>query len=101
VPDVDRPEHWHARIVVPGQGYLVQRESWYPGWRARVDGREVPIEQVDLLFRGVRLDPGEHNVDVYFASDTLFRGALFSLLGLLCLVLGTVVPIIRERGAHR
>jgi hypothetical protein len=100
-PDTQTPGHWRAHVNVPASGYLLQRESWYPGWRARVDGDEVPVERADVLFRAVPLSPGEHDVEVYFESDSFRRGALVSLLGLLATTaLLVAVPIIGAVGAQ-
>ena len=32
---------------------LVLADVHYPGWKAELDGEEVPIERVDYLLRGV------------------------------------------------
>jgi hypothetical protein len=100
-PAVQTPEGWRARVSLPAPGYLVQRESWYPGWRARVDGRDEPVQRVDVLFRAVALAPGEHDVEVYFQSDSFIRGAFVSLVALL-LVVGLLLgaPIMRQVGAQ-
>jgi hypothetical protein len=97
-PDSADPEHWHARVPLSQAGYLLQREAWYPGWRARVDGADVPVLQADSLFRAVALGPGEHDVDIYFDSSSFKRGALVSLVGLV-VIIGLLVwrPIIRTR----
>lgn len=101
-PDLQTPEHWHAHVSVADPAYLLQRESWYPGWRARVDGREVSMQRADVLFRGVPLSPGEHDVDITFESDSFRRGAVLSLAGLLGIALLFLsVPIMRRVGAHR
>jgi hypothetical protein len=75
-------EHWRARVTLPEAGYLLQREAWYPGWRARVDGQDAPVVRADLLFRAVFVPAGEHDVELYFDSSTVRLGALISLLGL-------------------
>jgi hypothetical protein len=100
-PELQGPEQWRARLNMPVAGYLVQRESWYPGWRARVDGRDEPVQRADVLFRAVALAPGEHEVEVYFQSDAFARGAFISLVGLL-VVAGLLlsVPIMRQVGAQ-
>ena len=41
---------------------VVLSDVWFPGWRATVDGRDVPIERVDYLLRGVAVGPGEHRI---------------------------------------
>src|SRR5262249_10162986 len=75
-PDVTEPEHWHAQVSAPQAGYLLQREAWYPGWRARVDGVDVPILHADSLFRAVSVPAGTHDVEMYFDSSSFKRGAL-------------------------
>jgi hypothetical protein len=76
------PELWWARVSAPARAYLLQREAWYPGWRARVDGLEVPVFRANLLFRAVFLPPGDHYVEIFFDSASFNRGGLLSLVGL-------------------
>jgi hypothetical protein len=83
VPSLVQPHRWQARVTLPEAGYLLQREAWYPGWRARVDGIDTPLVRADVLFRAVRLEPGEHTVEIYFQSDSFARGVVISLAALL------------------
>lgn len=53
-----------AECLVPC--LLVLTDLHYPGWVATVDGQEVPIHRTNVLFRGVRLDPGRHEVSFRF-----------------------------------
>lgn len=56
-------------------------EKYDPGWQARVDGRPAPLRRVDFLFMGVALDPGPHEVELFYQSGS---GSLYVLgLGLL------------------
>jgi uncharacterized membrane protein YfhO len=66
---------------------LLQREAWYPGWRARVDGTEVPLLRADVLFRAVALAPGDHDVEIFFDSGAFKRGALISAGALIVIIL--------------
>ncbi len=55
----DRPTTGPERVVLPTaeclhrRGLVVLSDVWFPGWKATVDGRDVPIERVDYLLRGV------------------------------------------------
>jgi hypothetical protein len=89
--------HWQARVRLAQDGYLLQREAWYPGWRARVDGIDVPVLRADVLFRAVPLTAGEHDVEVDFVSETFQRGLLISLAALGMVALLFALPIIRTR----
>jgi hypothetical protein len=85
-PDVAQPERWHARVSLNQPGYLLQREAWYPGWRARVDGADVPIVRANVLYRAVPLAAGDHDVELYFDSASFKRGALLSAAGLFVII---------------
>ena len=100
MPDQVAAERWHAHVSLSQPGYLLQREAWYPGWRARVDGVETPVVRADLLFRAVALGPGEHDVEIFFDSPTFFRGTLLTGAGLVLVILLLTwrwLPIMRVR----
>jgi hypothetical protein len=97
-PDAASAEHWHAHVSLTQPGYVLQREAWYPGWRARVDGADVPVLRADSVFRAVALTAGAHDVETYFDSSSFRRGALVSLAGLVVImVLLAWRDIIRTR----
>ncbi|MDR1145764.1 MAG: YfhO family protein [Verrucomicrobiales bacterium] len=41
-------------------------DTWYPGWRAAVDGRATPIHRVNYMFMGVEIPAGKHTVAFKF-----------------------------------
>ena len=43
-------------------GYLVLADTWYPGWKAQVDGLDASLLRANLMFRAVHLEAGEHVV---------------------------------------
>ncbi|MCE9593051.1 MAG: YfhO family protein [Planctomycetes bacterium] len=49
-------------VDLDGAGMFVVSEQHYPGWTVEVDGRAQDLHLVDGIFRGVELDPGEHEV---------------------------------------
>ena len=58
---------------------LVLTDLHYPGWRATVDGRAAEILRANAIFRGVRLDPGPHEVVFRFEPASFHRGlAIFA-----------------------
>jgi hypothetical protein len=98
-PSTSDAEHWRAHVSLAEPGYLLQREAWYPGWRARVDGQDAPVERADLLFRAVPIPAGEHDVEVYFDSRSFRRGMLVSMVGVLAVLVLCFVPW--QRLGHR
>jgi hypothetical protein len=61
---------------------LVLTDAWFPGWKARVDGRDVPVERVDYLIRGVRVPAGAHRVELRFDPASWRAGWITSLCAL-------------------
>ena len=74
------------RVVVEadsrGPGLLVLSDLHYPGWNATVDGREVDIERVNYVMRGVPLEPGSHRVEFTYEPLSWHIGWILSLVGL-------------------
>jgi hypothetical protein len=66
------------RVTSQGGGFLVLSENAYPGWRALVDGAEVPIYRTDVTLQGVVVPAGTHRVDFTLASRTLRWGLVTS-----------------------
>jgi len=62
------------------EGLLVLAEAWYPGWRAAIDGKPVPVFPVNAWMRGVRAPSGVHTVKFSFRPTFLAKGATVSLL---------------------
>ena len=53
-------------IEPSGDGLLVVSQSFYPGWRATVDGEPVPIRRVDYLLQGIQVQAGSHRVELSY-----------------------------------
>jgi hypothetical protein len=91
------PERIVVRVNAQTSGWLVLSDAWYPGWKASVDGVEVPVERADVLFRAVRVPTGEHQVEWVFHPTTYRYGALISLGSALLLVSFGVLLWIRAK----
>jgi hypothetical protein len=77
-------------------GLLVLTDSYYPGWKAAIDGNSTPIYRANYLFRSVYAPPGRHTIQFYFLPSSLLLGSVFSLSGLLLLV-GILLFSLRKR----
>jgi hypothetical protein len=72
-----------ANLAAPG--LLVLADSFYPGWRATVDGTPAPIFPTNYLFRGVPVPAGQHRVRFEYRPRSVTAGAAASLAGLLAI----------------
>jgi len=73
----DRSATIRASLNAPG--LLVLADSYYPGWRAFVDGKEERILRANLFFRAVSLGVGEHTVEFRYQPLSFTVGWIVSL----------------------
>lgn len=85
---VDQDELLRAEVQLDAAGVLVVADTWYPGWEATVDGQPAPVLRVDHDFRGLRLEPGDHRVELRYRPFWRWTLWLTLGLGLLALALG-------------
>ena len=71
-------------------GILTLTYSYSPGWRAFLNGQEVPILLVDELFRGVRLDnPGIYKLHYSYRPPHWNLSVAFAIFGFLLIMGGS------------
>jgi len=75
------------KVDAPASGVLVVSELWFPFWKARVDGRDVPVLRANFAFRGVQLEAGSHEIEFHYSSPWLRTGLLVSLASAVALAL--------------
>jgi hypothetical protein len=90
------PERVRVRARSEGPGLLVLGDNYFPGWKAKVDGRSVPVERVDYLFRGVRLGNGEHVVEFRYEPLSWRIGWIVSVIALAGLALAVFLGVRRR-----
>ncbi len=88
------PGEIEIEVSAEGDTWLVLSDTWYPGWRARVDGVETEILHADYLFRAVRVPAGEHLVAFSYEPLSVKLGFALSALG--CLIVGGMAWVWRR-----
>lgn len=54
---------------------VVLSDTYYPGWRARVDGVEQAVYRVNYAFRGIIVPEGAHRIEFWYEPMSLKIGA--------------------------
>lgn len=89
------PNRLRYDVSAPAKGLAVFSEIWYPaGWKAFVDGNEVPVLRADYALRALMIEEGDHEVEFVFdpASFTVGRNiSLASSIAILVLLAGAVL----------
>ncbi|HOV80010.1 MAG TPA: YfhO family protein, partial [Bacillota bacterium] len=77
-----RSQKVEIRAVLQQTGILVLNDTFYPGWKVYVNGRETALLNVNYLFRGVPLKEGDHLVEFRYEPSTFRLGLLISAVSL-------------------
>lgn len=70
-------------VEATGPGLLLLSETYYPGWRASVDGKQAPLVRANVHLRGVPLEPGPHTIRVWYDPLSVKVGFGLSALAVL------------------
>jgi hypothetical protein len=77
---------------LPDAGFLVLSDTYYPGWKVYVDGKEDRILRANYIMRAVRIEKGHHKVDFIYDPISFKVGRNITLL--------TLISIISYVGLH-
>lgn len=80
-------EHVLVRATSDASAWLVLTDTWFPGWRAWVNGVEQPIHRANYGFRAVWLPAGRHEIEFRYRPRSLTWGLSVSL-GAAMLIVG-------------
>jgi hypothetical protein len=86
VGSVEIRQYTPHRVILEAEALrpalLVLTDTYFPGWRAAVDGHDVEILRVNGAFRGVPLTPGSHTIEFNYEPKSVRRGILLAVAGL-------------------
>jgi hypothetical protein len=77
------PNYVVIKAAMSCRGMVVLTDSWFPGWRARVDGRTAVIEKAYGAFRGVVVEAGDHTIEMRYRPWSVFIGAAMTSMAVL------------------
>ncbi|MBI3956291.1 YfhO family protein [Candidatus Gottesmanbacteria bacterium] len=65
------------------RGMVVLSDTYYPGWVARVDGRNASVERIHDALRGIPVEAGGHTIELRYDPLSFRLGVIVSLVGLI------------------
>ncbi len=90
------PHEVKIKVNNKRDGLLVLTDSFYEGWKAYIDGKEVKIYPTNVAFRGIYTPKGEHEILFLYKPNSFKYSIYIALIGLMtCLFL----LIVRQRKA--
>lgn len=94
-------ERVEVRTSSAGPALLVLADAYYPGWTATVDGVATPIYPTNVLFRGVPVPAGEHQVVFTFQPTGWSLGLWLAGAGCLLVVAAMAVLAVQRLRRRR
>jgi hypothetical protein len=90
-----KPNHLIYESENSRDGLAVFSEIYYPkGWRAYMDGEEVPYFSVDYVLRAMNIPEGKHKIEFIFKPKSYYLGNKISYASsvlLLLIIIGFIV----------
>ena len=68
------PNRLTVRLRAQRPALLVLSETYYPGWRAWLDGRPAPLGSGDYVLRVAPVPAGAHRMELRFRSTSFLIG---------------------------
>jgi hypothetical protein len=75
-----------ADVESKGESFIIFSELFYPGWRARLDGKKVKLYRANVILFGIRAPPGRHHITLTYLPSSFIMGAVLSVIFCLLLV---------------
>lgn len=72
-------------------GILVLSDTYYPGWKATIDRKEVDIFRVDYTFRGILVPSGNHTITFIYQPSSFSVGLSLSILSIVATLGGAFI----------
>jgi len=65
-------------IYTNKKGFLVVTETYYPGWKARINGNETKVLRANSIFRAIEIEKTINKVEFWFEPFSFVIGAWIS-----------------------
>jgi hypothetical protein len=86
----EKPDRIDISIGTKVDGWLMISSTWYPGWKAYIDGKNVPVSRADYLFMAVNVPGGSHQISLVYQPESFAIGGAVSLMSILLIILALV-----------
>ncbi len=67
-------------------GFVVFSEMFYPGWKAKINNKEVNVYKVNFILRGIFVQKGNNKIKFYFEPSSIKYGSLFQIISIIVFV---------------
>lgn len=73
-------------VVTSHYAMLFLSDNYYPGWIARVDGKETKIYRANYSFRAIEVDKGKHKVEFLYKPSSFAMGVFIAIVSSITII---------------
>lgn len=77
---LDGPNRIALEVNGTHSGWVLIRDSWFPGWKVKLDGQDSILYPADYLFRAVIVPAGHHQIELEYRPASFLAGLSASLI---------------------
>jgi hypothetical protein len=78
---------YRVDITADRSAWFFVADANYPGWRATLDGKRVPLFSAQLLGKAVAIPQGRHRLEIAFVSSTFIAGLSITVVSVFAVLL--------------
>ncbi len=79
--------YMEINTISPDNHFLVYGDSYLPGWKAWIDGKETIIYKTNGILKGVYVPKGSHKVVFRYQTPGFYPGLIITIAGSIVLLL--------------
>ena len=88
-----------VRVEADGAGHVVFSRTWFPAWKARVDGRDAPVLVANARDLAVAVPAGVHDVEFSWDRRPFVTGVGLQAAALVLAAAAAIGLAVRPRRA--
>ena len=88
-----------GRVTAKTAGFFYLSIPYSPGWSAIIDGKPVTLVRANLGFMGAPIPPGDHSVELRYATPGIRAGLIVSIVSAIVLIVLLGLGVRRRRNA--
>lgn len=70
-------------VSLEKEKYMVFSIPYSEGWKAYVDGKETKLQKANVMYMGLALEPGEHEITLRYCSPGFWPGLTLTLVSVI------------------
>jgi hypothetical protein len=84
-------------VCFPDNGILLISNSFYPEWRAHVDGKKRNIYRANYMFQALFVEKGKHRVEIFYIAEMFKYGLIITVCTILLFVILIITSLLRSK----